>query len=124
MPRLYGLCWFYTGARHAAPLLVVSEIDLDFVDAFEDLFGIGFDVGADKVDIILIIGFVEEEVLFHVGEFDVDFGDADLHVDPYRDDGDKECEQAYGLSDGHSENGVFCGHIPLVNEELGMTNEE
>ena len=104
MPRLYGLCWFYPGARRAAPLLVVSEIDLDFVDAFENLFGVGFYIGADKVDISLIIGFVEEEVLFHVGEFDVDFGDADLHMDPDRDDGYQECEQADGLSYGHSEN--------------------
>ena len=97
---------------------------MDFIDAFEDFFGIGFDVGADEVDIVLVVGFVEEEVLFHVGYLDVDLSNTDLHMDPDRDNGDKECEQADGLGYGHSEDGVFCWHIPLVNEELGMTNEE
>jgi len=104
--------------------LVVSEVDLDFIDAFEDLFGVGFDVGADKIDIVLIVGFVEEKVLLHVCDFDIDLCNPDFHVDPDRDDGYQECEQANGLSYGHSEDCVFCGHIPLVNEELGMTNEE
>ena len=86
------------------PLLVIAEVDLYLIDLFEDLFRVGFDVRADEVDVVLVVGFVEEEVLFHVCEFDVDLGDADLHVDPDRDDGYQECEQANGLSYGHSEN--------------------
>jgi len=102
---------------------MIAEIDLDFVDLFEDLFCVGFDIRADEVDVVLVVGFVEEEVLFHVCEFDVDLGDADLHVDPDRDDGYQECEQANGLSYGHSEDCVFCGHrtsfqLQIRNEEL------
>ena len=46
---------------------MISEVDLDFVDAFEDFFGVGFDVGADEKEIFSIIGFVEKEILLHIG---------------------------------------------------------
>ena len=46
---------------------MISEVDLDFVDAFEDFFGVGFDVGADEEEVFAIVGFVEVEVLLHVG---------------------------------------------------------
>ena len=46
---------------------MVAEVDLDFVDAFEDLFGVGFDVGADEKEVFSIVGFMEKKILFHVG---------------------------------------------------------
>ena len=58
---------------------------MDFIDAFEDLFGVGFDVGADEVDVILVVGFMKKKVLLHIGELDVDFSNPDLHMDPDRD---------------------------------------
>ena len=99
---------------------MIPQVDLYFIDLFEDLFGVGFDVGANEVDVVLVVGFVEEMILLHVCEFDVDLGDADLHVDPDRNDGYQECEQAYGLSYGHSENCWFCLHV----ESFQMRNEE
>ena len=49
------------------PYLVIAEVDLDFVDAFEDLFGVGFDIGADKEKVFSVVGFVEKKILLHVG---------------------------------------------------------
>jgi len=100
---------------------MIPQVDLYFIDLFEDLFGVGFDVGANEVDVVLVVGFVEEMILLHVCEFDVDLGDADLHVDPDRNDGYQECEQAYGLSDWHSKDCVFCWHRTFF--QLRIRNE-
>ena len=85
---------------------MISKVDLDFVYAFEDLFGVGFDVRADEEEIFAIVGFMEVEILFHIGKFHVDLGDPDLHMDPDRDDGDQECKQADCLGYWHSK---YCG---------------
>jgi len=93
---------------------LVAEVDLDFVDLFEDLFGVGFDVGADEVDVGLVFGFVVVEVLFEVGELDVDLGNPDFHVNPDGDYGYQECKEANGLGKRHSEDHVFGLHGVLI----------
>ncbi len=35
--------------------LVVSEVNLNFVDAFENFLGVGLDVGADHIEIFCIV---------------------------------------------------------------------
>ena len=63
-------------------LFGVSEVDLDFVDLFEDFPGVGFDIGAESFDFTAVIGLVENQILFEIGEFDIDFGQTDFHMHP------------------------------------------
>ena len=71
-------------------LFGISEVDLDFIDLFEDLPGVGFDVGAESFDFAAIIRLVEDEILFEVGEFDIDFGQTDFHMHPNGNNGHKK----------------------------------
>jgi len=89
---------------------VVAKVYLDLVDLFDDLFGVGFDIGADEVEVFAVVFLVEEEILLEVGQFDIDLCDADLHVDPDRYYGDQKSQKTDRLSQGHSEDGVFGLH--------------
>jgi len=89
---------------------MITQIDLDFIDFFEDLFGVGFDIGADEVYIVLVVGLVEEEILLHVGDLDIDLGNPDLHVNPNGYNSHQEGEQTDSLRQGHPEDGVFWLH--------------
>jgi len=81
-------------------LFVVSQINLNFINAFENFFGVGFNVGPDDVEVVRVICLMQKKVLFEVGDFDIHFGQADLHVNPDRNDGQQEGKQADGLGKG------------------------
>lgn len=68
---------------------VISEIDLNFVDAFEDFLGVGFDVGPYDVEVSGVICFMQKDVLFKVGNLHIQFCQSNFHVNP---DGD-DCQQ-------------------------------
>ena len=50
---------------------IVAEIDLDFIDAFEDFFGVGFDIGPDDFEVPGVICLVQKQVLLKVGNFHI-----------------------------------------------------
>jgi len=96
--------------RYTIELFWIPEVDLDFVDLFEDLAGIGFNISTEVFKIPAVIGFVEDEILFEVGEFDVNLGQADFHMNPYGCNGHKKGEQADGLGKWETEYFPFFHH--------------
>lgn len=53
----------------------VAEVDLDFVDFVDDLFGVVFDVGAEEFEVLGVVGFILGNVLFEVDQVDIDPGE-------------------------------------------------
>ena len=86
---------------------------MDFVDLFQDFASIGFNIGAEVFEIAAIVGFMEDEILFEVGEFDVYFGQTDFHVNPDGNDGHKKGEQADGLGKWETEYFPFFHHTTV-----------
>jgi hypothetical protein len=72
---------------------IVTEIDLDFIDAFEDFLGVGFDIGPDDFEVPGVISFVQKQVLLKVGNFHIQFCQSNFHMDPDGDDGQQEGKQ-------------------------------
>jgi len=86
-------------------LLVISQINLNFINAFKNLFGVGFDVGPDDVEVPRVICLMQKKVLFEVGNLDIQFGQPDLHMYPDGNDGQQKGKQTDCLGKGQSKYG-------------------
>lgn len=76
--------------RITKALFGIPEIDLDLVDLFEDFTGIGFDIRAQCFNFATVIRLMKNQILFEVGEFNVNLGQADFHVNPNGNNGHKK----------------------------------
>lgn len=99
----HGGCWFGLFG-------FVAEIDLNLIDLADDFACVGTDLGTECVEVFPVVGFMGGQVLFEIFNLDVDFGQADFHMDPYGDDGNQESEQADCLGKRKPEYGVFVSH--------------
>jgi len=91
-------------------LIVLSQVDLYFINLPDDLLHIGIDIRSLAFKVAAVVGFVDHHVLFHIGDLNVQLRQPDLHLNPDGDNGDYKAEQTDGLWNGESEKGVSRVH--------------
>jgi len=74
-------------------ILMVSQVYLNFIDLLQDFTGIGFDIRSYYSKIISVLDLMCLQILFHVDNLYIDLSQADLHMNPDRDDCNQKCQE-------------------------------
>ena len=75
-------------------LLFVSQINLDLIHLLQNLPDIVIGFGSQNFKVLPVVGFMDEHILFYVGQVNVDFCNADFKMDPDGDEADNKSGDA------------------------------